>query len=96
VSFFLRHHVFVSYLFARYLNLSFSGMREMQEQSAFFGAMATKAHEHRLRCRRLPPIQSGEVERLVADFLATRDITSCPPRFAAPVEERIQSARSGI
>jgi hypothetical protein len=36
-------------------------------------------------------MQNAEVERLVADFLATRDITACPARYAAPVEGR-QSA----
>ena len=61
----------------------------MQEHSTFFGALATKAHEHRLRCKKLPPMRSGEAERLVADFLATRDITACPPRYAAPVEQRL-------
>ena len=67
----------------------------MQEKSSFFGALATKAHQHRLRCRGLPPIQHDEAERLVADFLATRSITTCPTRYAAPVEQRLQSARRG-
>jgi hypothetical protein len=50
---------------------------------------------HRLRCQSLPPMQAGESARLVADFLATRKITSCPTRYAVPVEQRLQPARSG-
>jgi hypothetical protein len=67
----------------------------MQDRPSFFGALATKAHEHRLRCRTLPPMMAGEAERLVADFLATRDITACPPRYAAPVEQRLQPSQRG-
>jgi hypothetical protein len=67
----------------------------MQHNTGFFGALATRARAHRLRCKTLPPIQAGEAERLVADFLATRDITACPVRYAAPVEQRLQPARLG-
>ena len=95
VSICLRYHIIVRYLIACHLILSWHRKQDMQEHSTFFGALATKAHEHRLRCKKLPPMQSGEAERLVADFLATRDITACPPRYAAPVEQRLQPARSG-
>ena len=54
----------------------------------------TRIHAHRVRCQSLPPMQAGESARLVADFLATREITSCPTRYAAPVEQRLQPARS--
>jgi hypothetical protein len=53
------------------------------------------AHAHRQRCKGLPPMQAGEAERLVAEFLATRGITACPTRYAAPVEQRSQPTRSG-
>ena len=59
----------------------------MQDKASFIGASATKAHANRVRRRNLP-LQNGEVERLVADFLATRDITACPARYAALVEQR--------
>jgi hypothetical protein len=67
----------------------------MQEKSKFFGALATEAHAHRLRCKSLPPMQAGESERLVAAFLAARSITACPVRYAAPVEQRLQPTRHG-
>jgi len=50
----------------------------MQDKASFIGASAAKAYANRLRRRNLPPMQNGEVERLVADFLATRDITGVP------------------
>jgi len=68
--------------------------RDMQDKTRFFGALAS-AHAHRLRCKSLPPIQNGEAELLVAGFLATRDITICPARYAAPVEQRLHSVRRG-
>jgi hypothetical protein len=40
-------------------------------------------------------MQPGEAERLVAGFLATRDITTCPVRYAAPVEQRLQPTQRG-
>ncbi len=60
----------------------------MQAKSSSFGGLATKAHAHRLRCKHLPPMQAGEAERLVAAFLATKTVTACPVRYAAPVEQR--------
>ena len=64
----------------------------MQDKTKLFDALAL-AHAHRLRCKSLPPIQDGEAERLVAGFLASRDITTCPARYAAPVEQRLHSER---
>jgi hypothetical protein len=49
---------------------------------------------HRRRCKSLPPVQPGEAERLMANFLATRSVTACPTRYAAPIEQRSQLARS--
>ena len=66
----------------------------MQDKTKFFGALAC-AHAHRLRCKSLPPIQDGEAERLVAGYLAVSDITICPARYAAPVEQRLQPVRRG-
>ena len=74
----------------------------MQNKSRSFGTLATsfaavaaKARAHRLRCKSLPPMQPGEAERLLAGYLATRDVTACPTRYAAPVEQRSYFARSG-
>ena len=67
----------------------------MQDKTKLFGALAF-AHAHRLRCKSLPPIQDGEAERLVAGFLATREVTFCPARYAAPVAHRLQPAQSGL
>ncbi len=51
--------------------------------------------EHRDRCRTLPPLQTGETESLVAAFLASRSVTVCPVRFAAPIEQHPQPMRRG-
>jgi hypothetical protein len=67
----------------------------MQGKSGFLGALAIHAHQHRRRCQSLPPIEAGEAERLVVGFLATRDITACPARYAAPVEQRLQPMQRG-
>jgi hypothetical protein len=58
------------------------------------GALSEDALAHRRRCKGLPPVKPGEVERLVAGFLATRGVTACPTRYAAPIEQRSQSVRS--
>jgi hypothetical protein len=50
----------------------------MQNGWAFSGATATKAQAHRRRCMSLPPLQAGEAERLMAEFLATRGVSVCP------------------
>ena len=50
----------------------------MQYKSNIFGAPPAKANAHRLRCKSLPAMQPGEAERLLAGFLATRSVTTCP------------------
>jgi len=44
---------------------------------------------------KLPPVQKGEAERLVAEFLARHRVTSCPTRYAVAIEQRPQSSRGG-
>lgn len=60
----------------------------MQQKSAFFSRLSLEALQHRRRCEQLPALRDGEVESLVAEFLAGRSITVCPTRYAAPVEQR--------
>ncbi len=45
------------------------------------------------RCKDLSPVQCGESDRLMAEFMAIRSITVCPVRYAAPVEQRAQVVR---
>jgi hypothetical protein len=52
-----------------------------------YGRVPTAAQAHRQRCARLTPLRAGEVERLTADFLATRSITACPTRYVVPVAQ---------
>jgi len=47
------------------------------------------------RCKLLAPVQRGETERLVAQFMRTRSIVICPARYAAPVELGAHVVRSG-
>ncbi|MCK8785536.1 hypothetical protein M0638_14190 [Roseomonas sp. NAR14] len=51
---------------------------------------ATKARirQHAERCRRLPPPQPGETDRLVAAFLKQRGVSICPPAFAVAITGR--------
>jgi hypothetical protein len=49
-----------------------------------FGRSSQQATAHKLRCKNLPPLKPGERERLLAEFLAVKSVTSCPPRYAAP------------
>jgi hypothetical protein len=67
----------------------------MQNKWSFSGALALKVRAHRLRCRSLPPLQPGEAERLLAGFLAIREVTACPTRYAAPVAQRSNLTRNG-
>jgi hypothetical protein len=55
--------------------------------------MGPAAIAHLLRCKSLSPVQPGEADRLVADFLAAKSITACPTRCAAPIEQRPQISR---
>jgi hypothetical protein len=57
--------------------------------------MTPAAAAHWQRCRGLPPMQPGEADRLIADFLAAKSITACPTRYAAPIEQRPQFSRTG-
>jgi hypothetical protein len=60
----------------------------MLNNSKLWGGLPRTAFAHRQRCKRLSPIQPGEAEHLVANFLASRTVTVCPARYAAPVEQR--------
>ena len=62
----------------------------MQNGWGFSGATA---QAHRRRCKSLPPLQAGEAERLMAEFLATRGVTACPTRYAVPTAQRSQDER---
>ena len=53
---------------------------------AFSKEESERAQAHRRRCKGLPPLQPGERERLLKEFLAVKSITICPTRYAAPVE----------
>ena len=57
--------------------------------------MTSVAAAHRRRCNSLPPMQPGEADRLIADFLAAKSATVCPTRYAAPVEQRPRFSRAG-
>ena len=46
------------------------------------------------RCNDLPPMQPGEADRLIACFLAAKNATVCPTRYAAPVEQRPRLLRT--
>jgi hypothetical protein len=50
---------------------------------------------HRLRCKSLPPMQAGEANNLVAAFLASKSITHCPTRYAAPTAQGLPLMRCG-
>ncbi len=65
----------------------------MQSNPITFRKQSEEAFAHRRRCKALPPLQPGEHERLVKEFLAVRSVTLCPTRYAAPVEHQQPSAR---
>jgi hypothetical protein len=50
---------------------------------------------HRQRCKGLPPMQADEAKNLMAAFLATRSVTLCPTRYAAPTAQGLPSTRCG-
>ncbi len=56
----------------------------------------TPAQAHGRRCKTLPPMQPGEVERLMADFLAARGVTACPTRYLVPIEQLPLLMRTGL
>jgi hypothetical protein len=40
------------------------------------------------RCRALPPLRPGEMEQLVAAFVAKHGaITQCPPAYVVPIQQ---------
>jgi hypothetical protein len=55
-----------------------------------FGGASEQVTAHKLRCKTLRPLKPGEHERLVAEFLAVRNVTLCPARYAAPIEQRTE------
>ena len=63
-----------------------------QKSSAF--RLSLNALQHRRRCERLPALQTGEADRLIAAFLAANTVTVCPPRYALPVEQRPQYSQN--
>jgi hypothetical protein len=63
-----------------------------QKTSAF--RLSLNALQHRRRCERLPTLEAGEADRLVAAYLSERSITACPTRYVLPVEQRPQYSRS--
>jgi hypothetical protein len=56
-------------------------------------ALTAEAQAHRRRSKSLPKVQPGEAERLIADFVAAKGITTCPTRYAAPIEQLSQLVR---
>jgi len=56
--------------------------------------ISLNALQHRRRCERLPALEAGEADRLIAAFLSTNSITVCPTRYALPVEQRPQYSRA--
>jgi hypothetical protein len=56
-------------------------------------ALTAEAQAHRRRCKSLPKVQPGEAARLIADLVATKGVTTCPTRYAAPIEQLSQLVR---
>ena len=50
--------------------------------------------EHKKRCKSLPPLTGTDAERLITDFVVTRGVTRCPPRYSASVEPSSRLART--
>jgi hypothetical protein len=65
----------------------------MRVRPTTFVTESEEAQAHRRRCKALAPLQPGEEERLMAAFLADRNITQCPVRYAAPVEQHQSRTR---
>ncbi|HUB13198.1 MAG TPA: hypothetical protein VMB34_14705 [Acetobacteraceae bacterium] len=65
----------------------------MQQKTSAF-RISLDALQHRRRCERLPALEAGEADRLIANFLASNSITVCPARYVLPVEQRPQYGRS--
>ncbi len=67
----------------------------MRQYGSWFDKPSEQAREHWRRCKELPPLRSGEAEILMTEFLATRSITVCPTRYAAPLQQRYQPNWNG-
>ena len=67
----------------------------MQHKTSTYGRLSLQALQHRRRCESLPPLRKGEVEQLVANYVAAKGITECPARYVLPVEQRPLYARLG-
>jgi hypothetical protein len=65
----------------------------MQTTQQMSQAVPTERIVHGRRRPHLPPMQPGEAERLVAEFLSQRRITVCPTRYAVALEQAPQLAR---
>jgi hypothetical protein len=61
----------------------------------FSGTRTYEGHEHRQRCKTLPPMQPGEAEHLMEAFLATRRVITCLTRYAAPSKQGSLPMRCG-
>ena len=59
----------------------------MQTAQQMRPAMPAHAPIPRGRRRHLRPVQAGEAERLVAEFLSRRRVTVCPTRYAVAIEQ---------
>jgi hypothetical protein len=65
----------------------------MQSKPSGFNRESQPAFAHMRRCKTLPPLRPGEQERLLTAFLAVKNVTVCPARYAAPVEQCPQLIR---
>jgi hypothetical protein len=57
------------------------------EQSSDRAEAARRAAQHARRCQALPPLRPGEAERLIAEFVAKRGATQCPPAYLLPLPQ---------
>ena len=65
--------------------------RRMNTEVHSPGERTDEGRAHRQRRKILPPMQAGEVEHLMAAFLANSSIATCPTRYAAPTEHAARS-----
>jgi hypothetical protein len=68
-------------------------MRHMSTEMDFPQTRSAEDLAHRQRCKRLPAIQADEANVLMAAFLATRHVTLCPTRYAAPTAQGLPFPR---
>jgi hypothetical protein len=65
----------------------------MNREMDFPQTRTMEERAHRQRCKRLPPMQADEANVLMAAFLATRQVTLCPTRYAAPTAQGLPFPR---